>query len=693
MANQWGTTSQPEGLDTYMRPGYLTPGRGEAITPYQSIYHTYLDPNSLPAGGVADSQEEQYPTDWGYSKNMYRDAFIPNTVIRTYQGYGSDNFDDDGNMKYVHDPASAGFVAPKNDSKLYLTGVWLIDRAVYDTNGGLTLECRDLAKLLIEQFIYPPMVPTDRFPLIYCPAFGPSGHHESIGRNIARFHSSSVDPWYGKNASVQGHRGSDAFDNTPGTFWLSVPNGAPSDYYSYEWIQASTSGKVNEVVLNTFGANYLIYVSVYENGAWQGTDTIPYQPRPPGFPNQSNIPYVIQATQGSGSNLTIVLPRTYNASFVRVTFTNLQNLGFSGYPYRAGVRDMVVRNHVGNSYKPGRPDGMVGKDGIRYIHDWSEPIKELAAWAGFIWKDASPNQPDPMFGRSTAGKPLQVWGDFEELGAGPVVCTPGDYFIAKSFMEGIRQIVDFIGGIFFIDEYGGANFRLPNIWNGGNYITDPQSHFLQARIHGHPIEFHENANLMEYQLTLDDSQVRSEVLVIGRSPNVYSTGPIGGITAGGYVLGNNSATNQTSAIDFTDVLAGQTRLFAVPNDATKLFYTEKECQRMAELVALFILFSYRKGQVKAPAHPGLQCDDQVRIFERQTYEHYVHYVSGISTSQNLETGEYTMQVETHWLGKDPDTIWFVNKAQLTPAVLNLPAIEKRVGRQAGGDVLEQAPIA
>lgn len=685
VANMWGTTSQPEGLDTLGRPGFLTPGRGESIPNYTSIFNSYL--NNVAGGDITQEAENPYPTDWGYSKNMYRDAFIPNTVIRTYQGYGSDNFDEDGNEKYVHDPASVGWVHPKNDTKLYLTGVWLIDKATFDTQGNMTLECRDLGKLLIEQYIYPPMIPISRYPLIYCPAYGASGQHESIGRNVARYHSSSVDPWYGKNAAVFGHRGTDAFDGSPGSFWLSVGNGSPNDYYSYEWVQASTSGKVNEVVLNCKGNNYLIYVSVYENGAWQGTDTIPYQPRPPGFPNQSNIKFVKQVTTGSKEKITIPLPRTYKASFVRVTFTNLQDLGFSGYPYRAGLRDFVVRNHVGNTYKPGAPDGSVGKEGIRYISDWSEPIKELCAWAGFTWRDATPNAPDPLFGRSTAGKPLQVWGDFEDIGAGPIVCTPGTYFTAKSFMQGIRQIVDFIGGIFFVDEYGGANFRLPNIWTGGNYITDPQSHFLDAAIDGHPIEFHENANLLEYQLVLDDSQVRSEVLVVGGYPSVHANGPI----AGGTVLGFNSASNQTSSIDFTDVLAGQTRLFAVPPDASALFFTERECQRMAELISLFILFSYRKGQLKAPCHPGLQIDDQIRIFERQTYEHYIHYVSGLRTSMNLATGEYVMDVTCHWLGKDPNTVWFVDKAQLTPAVLNLPAVAKRTGREANSDNFEKPP--
>jgi hypothetical protein len=50
-----------------------------------------------------------------------------------------------------------------------------------------------------------------------------------------------------------------------------------------------------------------------------------------------------------------------------------------------------------------------------------------------------------------------------------------------------------------------------------------------------------------------------------------------------------------------------------------------------------------------------------------------------------------MDVTCHWLGGDPNTHWFVNKQTLTPAVTNLPAILKRVGKQAAGGAFEQPP--
>jgi hypothetical protein len=112
---------------------------------------------------------------------------------------------------------------------------------------------------------------------------------------------------------------------------------------------------------------------------------------------------------------------------------------------------------------------------------------------------------------------------------------------------------------------------------------------------------------------------------------------------------------------------------------------------MAELTALFILFTYRQGTATIPAHPGLQLDDQVRIFERSTFELNIHYVSGISSKHDLASGSYTMDLTTHWLGKDPNTDWFVNKAQLTPAVKSLPAILMRIGMQPGTDGFETPP--
>lgn len=771
-ATNW---TRPEGVDTGPAPGYLTPGRGNPKVPTTSLF------NSIGVSDPSTGGTITYPTDWGYSPNTYRDVLVPNTVLRTYQGYGSDNFDVMGNEL---DPSDVGYVTPANDTKLYMTGVWLIDTVTFTTSGNISIQCRDLAKLLIEQYIYPPMIPIERFPLIYCPANGPAGQKEHIGVNVAKFHSSSVDHKYGKNARIRGHRGSDAFDKHAATYWLSGPNATAGDY---EWLQAKVSGPINELVVDFKFGNCLVYVCIHEHGEWIGTqklsgtvgasvkknsenlstyegnggagffyvispgDTlwdlaghyygdnlkwpiiahaneniikdphwifpgqrikIPYvkgtssPPPPPPTPGPGvptltggtklEIPYVFTTTVNKAGVHTLQLPDTYDADYVRIVIGSLHAIGTDDY--RAAIATFKARNHIPQTYKR----STIGKPG--YIQDWNEPIREMAAWGGLAWV----NPPggfvaDPLLGMtdghtqwmeshnvtSTQKTNLRVWGDFEFLGAGPVVCTPVDYFLSKSFMEGIRLITDFIGGIFFVDETGGAQFRLPNIWTGGSFIDAPEGDSsLAARVSDYPIEFHDDANIVNYQMTISDAALRSEILVIGGYPSVTANfQPV----AGGYVLGYNTKTGTTSAIDFSNILAGQYRLMVVPGDSTKLFYTELECQRMAELTALFILFTYRQGQLTAPAHPGLQIDDQIRIYERITGETNIHYVSSIKSYQDLQSGSYEMTLTTHWLGGDPNTDWFVNKAQLTPAVMELPAILARIGNEAGSGLAIENP--
>lgn len=833
----------PEGLDTGIyRAGYRAPDRGmQPSVTAPSVY------------GVTD----EYPTNWSYppvgsnehesSVRFNHRLFLPNRIIRTYQGYGSDNFDEFGNQIWHKE---AEYVHPRDDSKLALTGTWLIDSAVFSTNDGVvTIQCRDFAKLLLEQVVYPPMIPMERFPLVYCPTRPPSGQEGDTSSNRAGGYSrSSNDPWFGRGASVHGHRPQHAFDGKSGTYWLSVGNSGPRRGWSFEWIETETGGnEVNEISLHTQGSGYLCYVSVMEGGSWQGSRTVPYQPQSrPAYPNGADINFVKRVTLGS-TKTTIELPRTYKAQRVRVCFTNLWNSGIGPFPFRAAVRDFTVRYHREDTFDPGTE----GKPG--HIDDWSEAIKELVSWAGLTWVDKTQSVlPDMLLGQTTKDRyGLRAWGDFEYLGAGPIECTPGDFFLNKSFMEAINTIKDFLGCIFYIDEEGGAIFRLPNMFGGGNFITDLSNEYLASMyaalfslhiynspdssglitrgqmaaivlrffehfgyeipeysgdafpdVSGHthhkeisrladldivigfkdgnygpdetllrgeaavilvraaewaasttiptpsnqiypdvgdhvyqtsirkaheaglmigytdrlfrpndglsrlhsaetlynlaeflgldlpevtvpeeylprtwPIEFHENANLVEYSLTFDDSQVRSEVLVVGESPDTNATNPV----AAGYVLGKNPITGGVSRIDFSDVLGGQNRLLLVPGDASRGFETQEECQRMAELVALFILFTYRKSTIQAPAHPGLQLDDQVRVFERTTHEYNVQYVAGINTRMDLDTGEYMMDVTTHWLGDDPDHEWFVDKSTLTPAVKQLPAIIKRLG--------------
>jgi hypothetical protein len=685
--NVWNTSEDPEGADTLLRPGYLTYDRGNKHNLTRSLYDSNFDPalhNALPG--------KTFPTDWGYARNLWNDFLIPNTVVRTWFGYGTDN------SGYVHDPPGGGpenshYVAPWDDTQAVCTGTWLIDRVTYGADATITIECRDLGKLLLEQYIYPPMLPMSRFPLIYCPDVPSTGSVAvKKGKNVVRAISGGADDKYnGFNGSVYGHRPSDAIDSKPGTFWLSVGNAVPDADWSYEWIQANCGGDtINFVSLDLVGTNYRIYVSVFENGAWQGGTDIPYNGADaPFWDNDAHIPYVVSVTSGNASSVTIHLGRGFKAEHVRVTFTNLWNSGLAGsspsYLYRAGVRTLTAYYQTGGNYQP----GTVGQPGM--IHDWMDVVKELACWAGFTWVGAP--TADPLIGITPSGpakygwggKKLRTWGDIEST-VGPIVCTNADYFVNKSFMDGIKQVADFLGNIVMVDESGGLICRQPNIWAIGNFIddifADPGE---KAYVTGNYIEFHENANLITYQSIIDDTDVRSEIEVIGAYPGTSANAvPIaGGTTLDGTV----------SAINFTNVLAGQQRLFIVPGDASSLLFSKLECQRMAELAALAILMNYRKGSIHAPFHPGLQVDDQVRIYERTTNENNLHYVSGVHSTHNLVTGDCYMDVDTHWLGTDPKGAgdWFTNKIKLTPAVTQLPAIIARINKYGTDNRGEQQP--
>lgn len=667
----------PQGIDTGIgRPGYFTPDRGE--------------PSPVPQESVYDGPEGKFPTDWDYpyagfgnspSPSYYK-LFQPNRLLFTYQGYGSDNFNDFGQARYVH---SGGYVPPWEDSKLLQTGTWLIDSVNFGSDGFITVECRDTAKLLLEQYVYPPMIPLERFPLQYCPVTVTETSTTQVSTATTTLGGSSNDVWLGWNASVYGHRPSHAFDGKNDTYWLSIGNSGPSHSWSYEWIQGKVSGsEIDRIVVNPIYAGMTGYISVREGGTWQGANTVPYDPNAgPSFPNGANIPYVKKVTNMPKGSQTIVLPRTYAASDIRICFTKLGNSGLGTYPYRAGVRRFQARLSTETTTittDEGEP-GVIG--------DWSAAIKELVSWAGLTWHD-SVEPEDQLLGRTTSdNKPLRAWGDFERLGAGPIECTPASFFLNKSFMEAITQIKDFLGCVFFIDHNGGAIFRHPNIFSGGNFLTDPfgttpftrDTHIATVSteyspyIAEWPIELHENSNLLDYSVTINDSQLRSEILVVGESPDIESAMPAGGIDL--------VSADTDGTINFRDVLAGQTRMFQVPGDATKLFRTEAECQRMAEMTALFILFTYRRASSTALAHPGLQLDDQIRIYERITNERNIHYVSAITTRFDAESGEYLMDLTTHWLGGDPDTQWFLDELVLTDGIRDLPRINARLATHGG----------
>lgn len=168
---------------------------------------------------------------WGQSVNVWNNILVPDALLRTYQGYG-------GKTKTV--------LQAQTDGNIVLTGVWLIDSVRIGTNGKVELACRDMAKLLIEQQIYPPLVPINNqtatstvYPLQYC-RWGTqdlaSGNTLLTVAAPAQFGDPQVTPvmWSGAtdyNGAVPQPDYPDYSGNEPGNgYWLMVDDGTVHNF-------------------------------------------------------------------------------------------------------------------------------------------------------------------------------------------------------------------------------------------------------------------------------------------------------------------------------------------------------------------------------------------------------------------------------------------------------------------------------
>lgn len=85
---------------------------------------------------------------WSRSTNGWQDWIVPDRIIRTYEGYGFD-----------------ASVIPELDPHLYISGTWRIDQVTFTHDALITIECRDIGSVLLDQILFPPIVPFVSYPL------------------------------------------------------------------------------------------------------------------------------------------------------------------------------------------------------------------------------------------------------------------------------------------------------------------------------------------------------------------------------------------------------------------------------------------------------------------------------------------------------------------------------------------------
>ncbi len=281
--------------------------------------------------GYGDSTEST--ARWGQEINVFNNLIQPNALVRVYQGYG-------GRDKTIEDALS--------DGNIILTGVFLVDQIDQDARTGLlTVSCRDMAKLLIEQTLYPPLVPVGEgqsahYPLNYYRWVFVNHPVIPYGDTIYKTGFQEIEECMSgasSSGAASGHPGTDVIDGAdPSTYWMSagrLTGGGTADFEYLEFnVSTQTLGGIN---IQPYGGNYVMYVSVMVGGSWQGTETIPTTAA------GMAIPYVRKQGLGWETAATVDLGQEYaSVTKIRVTFTHLAKIAPGPLYYAAGVRILSV---------------------------------------------------------------------------------------------------------------------------------------------------------------------------------------------------------------------------------------------------------------------------------------------------------------------------------------------------------------
>jgi LAGLIDADG-like domain len=240
-----------------------------------------------------------------------------------------------------------------------------------------------------------------------------------------------------------------------------------------------------------------------------------------------------------------------------------------------------------------------------------------------------------------AGQDLVV--THNSTGTGGIVDFTVDQFDKKPLLDCLAVVRDIVSYNFFIDEQGGVIWRSPNIWSVGNYLSNQNGGPNLGRTTT-VVEIPDDETMMSLAVTLNSANVRERTFIASTSGNV------GGVAAG----------------IFSDISGPfQSGMRRVGGYTDQNFATSQECQIMADLITVRSMFTYRTTQVTIPGYPAIQIDDQVRLYERTTSETYLHYVKGIQSNFDMQTGKWTYQLSTHWLGESPFQKWVFDPSQLS----------------------------
>lgn len=253
--------------------------------------------------------------------------------------------------------------------------------------------------------------------------------------------------------------------------------------------------------------------------------------------------------------------------------------------------------------------------------DISSIVALIALWAGFWCKDAR-RQP-------------KIFGNIEQTGFTPDSPINSEFFDKRTCMDVINELKAIVGYITYVDQEGAFHFHSPNYWSKGNF-------FYNGKHTDTFITLDEKKNLLSYSANISKKNDRSDIYVSSSNPQLNIPGTkavhhrwpaaLPGESAGSYLRGMS-----------------QPMMIGV-----KVDMAQSEMNIMSQLVHLYMWFARRHGSAEIPGNPLIDINDQVQIFERTSSESFYHYVRGVNSTNDLQKGEYKMNLDTSWLGTAQD---------------------------------------
>lgn len=271
----------------------------------------------------------------------------------------------------------------------------------------------------------------------------------------------------------------------------------------------------------------------------------------------------------------------------------------------------------------GDPDGFVPTE--TNYDDLINIAELMALWAGFHAPDGS-----------------GVLGHVEETGIDSPAPFKAEFFDKKQPIDVIKEVLKIVGYRAWVDQEGGLRMTSQNIWQAGNRLYDGSQT-------GTCFAIHERHVLTGFTGSWTRRSDRSHIIVSQGNPAIED--------------GVKHATWDTTETGDASGPPEQRRVQLRGATYPAFWQLDKDIPigdmiMMAELTGIRMFFARHGGRITAWANPLIDPDDQVKLVEATSWDHFLHRVQSMSTTYDAETGEYTMDLTTNWMGPI-DSGWYI----------------------------------